>query len=67
MAMDCEMVGVGPDGKESALARASLVNYNGAVLLDVFVKPKERVTDYRTFVSGITPELLKTGTLPSLA
>ncbi|SAM00239.1 hypothetical protein [Absidia glauca] len=61
VAMDCEMVGVGPDGKESALARASLVNYNGAVLLDVFVKPKERVTDYRTFVSGITPELLKTG------
>ncbi|KAI8341671.1 ribonuclease H-like domain-containing protein [Chlamydoabsidia padenii] len=61
VAMDCEMVGVGPDGKESALARASLVNYNGAVLLDIFVKTKEPVTDYRTFVSGITPELLKNG------
>ncbi|ORZ17340.1 ribonuclease H-like domain-containing protein [Absidia repens] len=61
VAIDCEMVGVGPGGKESALARASLVNYNGAVLLDIFVKPQEQVTDFRTFVSGITPELLKTG------
>ncbi|CAO3597594.1 unnamed protein product [Absidia cylindrospora] len=61
VAIDCEMVGVGPEGKESALARASLVNYNGAVLLDIFVKPQEKVTDYRTFVSGITPELLKNG------
>ncbi|CAO3608185.1 unnamed protein product [Cunninghamella echinulata] len=59
VAIDCEMVGVGPDGIESALARASLVNYHGAVLLDVFVKPQEKVTDYRTAVSGITPALLK--------
>ncbi|ORX58115.1 hypothetical protein DM01DRAFT_1333780 [Hesseltinella vesiculosa] len=59
VAIDCEMVGVGPGGTESALARASLVNYNGAVLLDTFVKPQEAVTDYRTFVSGVTPELLK--------
>ncbi|KAI8084661.1 ribonuclease H-like domain-containing protein [Halteromyces radiatus] len=61
VAIDCEMVGVGPEGKESALARVSLVNYNGAVLLDIFVKPQEKVTDYRTAVSGITPELLKNG------
>ncbi|KAI8366668.1 ribonuclease H-like domain-containing protein [Radiomyces spectabilis] len=58
VAIDCEMVGVGPGGVESALARVSLVNFNGAVLLDTYVKPQEKVTDYRTFVSGIKPEHL---------
>ena len=53
VAIDCEMVGVGPDGIDSALARVSIVNYNGAVLLDCHVKPQEKVTDYRTHVSGI--------------
>jgi RNA exonuclease 4 len=55
------MVGVGPEGEESALARVSLVNYNGAVLMDDFVKPQERVTDFRTSVSGITPKHLVNG------
>ncbi|CAO3625098.1 unnamed protein product [Cunninghamella blakesleeana] len=59
VAIDCEMVGVGPEGIESALARVSLVNYHGAVLLDLFVKPQEKVTDYRTAVSGITRSSLK--------
>ena len=47
VALDCEMVGVGPDGTRSALARVAVVNAEGNVLLDVFVKPKEKVTDYR--------------------
>ncbi|CDS06300.1 hypothetical protein LRAMOSA08828 [Lichtheimia ramosa] len=59
VAIDCEMVGVGEGGIASALARVSLVNYHGAVLLDTYVKPMERVTDYRTFVSGIEPKHLK--------
>ena len=54
VAIDCEMIGVGPEGRESVLARVSLVNYHGAVIYDQFVKPKEKVTDYRTWVSGIT-------------
>ncbi|KAF3926598.1 hypothetical protein AA313_de0206403 [Arthrobotrys entomopaga] len=55
IAIDCEMVGVGPQGHEqSALARVSLVNYNGHCVLDTFVKPKERVTDWRTWVSGVS-------------
>jgi len=53
IALDCEMVGVGPMGKESTLARVSMVNYFGAVLLDEFVRQKERVTDWRTQWSGI--------------
>ncbi|CAI5757202.1 unnamed protein product [Candida verbasci] len=59
IAIDCEFVGVGPEGEESALARVSIVNFYGYVLLDVFVKPKEKVTDWRTWVSGIQPYHLK--------
>lgn len=60
IAVDCEMVGVGPTpDTDSALARISIVNYHGHQLYDSFVKPKEVVTDYRTFVSGITPQLLQ--------
>ncbi|KAG8726035.1 3'-5' exonuclease, partial [Ceratobasidium sp. 428] len=50
------MVGVGEDGKESSLARASIVDYHGRVVLDEFVQQRERVTDYRTQYSGIRPE-----------
>ncbi|KAF7350600.1 Exonuclease domain-containing protein [Mycena sanguinolenta] len=53
LAMDCEMVGVGPEGAESSLARVSLVNFHGAVQLDAFVRQRERVVDYRTEFSGI--------------
>lgn len=53
IAIDCEFVGVGPSGSASALARVSIVNFNGFVLLDAFVRPKEMVTDYRTWVSGV--------------
>lgn len=55
VAVDCEMVGVGLDGSESALARVSLVNFHGVVLMDEFVRPRERVVDYRTQFSGIRP------------
>lgn len=55
VAMDCEFVGVGFEGKESALARVSIVNFYGHILLDTFVKPKEKVVDWRTWVSGVTP------------
>lgn len=60
MAIDCEMVGVGPNGEESVLARVSLVNWHGASILDTFVRPREKVTDYRTWVSGVRPSDLKT-------
>ena len=54
VAIDCEMVGCGPGGYRSALARVSIVNWDGDVILDKFVRVEEEVTDYRTFVSGIT-------------
>ncbi|XP_019634239.1 PREDICTED: RNA exonuclease 4-like isoform X2 [Branchiostoma belcheri] len=59
--MDCEMVGTGHRGSKSALARVSIVNQFGKCVYDKFVKPKEKVTDYRTFVSGIRPRDLKDG------
>ncbi|XP_038592544.1 RNA exonuclease 4 isoform X2 [Micropterus salmoides] len=61
VAIDCEMVGVGPDGEDSILARVSLVNQFGKCIYDKYVKPTEKVTDYRTAVSGIRPEDIKDG------
>ncbi|XP_032906573.1 interferon-stimulated gene 20 kDa protein-like isoform X2 [Amblyraja radiata] len=55
VAMDCEMVGLGPSGLESGLARCSIVDYSGKVIYDKFVKPVGTITDYRTDVSGIRP------------
>ncbi|KAH0834427.1 RNA exonuclease 4 [Fonsecaea pedrosoi] len=55
VALDCEMVGVGPNpDRESALARVSVVNYNGDQVYDSYVLPLEPVTDYRTHISGIS-------------
>ncbi|XP_055455813.1 RNA exonuclease 4 [Psammomys obesus] len=61
LALDCEMVGVGPKGEESIAARVSIVNQYGKCVYDKYVKPAEPVTDYRTAVSGIRPENLKQG------
>mmetsp|Transcript_25227 Transcript_25227/g.29713 ORF Transcript_25227/g.29713 Transcript_25227/m.29713 type:complete len:282 (+) Transcript_25227:64-909(+) len=55
-ALDCEMVGVGPEGLDSALARLSIINWDNEIVLDTYVKVQDKVTDYRTFVSGIRKE-----------
>ena len=52
------MVGCGEDGKRSVLARVSVVNEDGNVVLDTFVAPGERV-GYRTRVSGVRPADLR--------
>ena len=55
-AIDCEMVGVGPGGVRSALARVCLVDAAaGACCMDVHVSPRERATDNRAHVSGVAP------------
>lgn len=51
VALDCEMVGV--EMNQDALARVSIVNYYGHVLMDKYVRPIKRVTDFRTWVSGV--------------
>lgn len=58
VAFDCEMVEV--EGGESALARATLVDVRtGNIVLDMLVKPRQRVTDYRTRFSGIDAATLE--------
>ncbi|KAM4826177.1 apoptosis-enhancing nuclease-like [Thomomys bottae] len=54
VAIDCEMVGTGPRGRVSELARCSVVSYHGDVLYDKYVRPEMPITDYRTRWSGIT-------------
>lgn len=55
VAMDCEMVGIGPL-MVSGLARCSIVNLHGTVLYDKYIQPEGEITDYRTRISGITPQ-----------
>ncbi|KAJ0985980.1 hypothetical protein J5N97_004336 [Dioscorea zingiberensis] len=59
LAMDCEMVGVSSDGTKSALGRVTLVNSWGNVVYDEYVRPMERVIDFRTKISGIHPRNLR--------
>ncbi|XP_053674106.1 anaphase-promoting complex subunit 2-like [Anopheles nili] len=61
LALDCEMVGVGPIGRDHMLARVSIVNEHGNVLVDCYVKPQQIVKDYRTEISGILPEHIAGG------
>lgn len=53
LALDCEMVGVGPRGKKSVLARISVVDRRGGTVLDCLVQPEQEVTDWRTEITGI--------------
>jgi RNA exonuclease 4 len=70
VAVDCEMVGIGPiktdkDGREyreSSLAHVVIVDFNGREIYNKLVIPKEgidKITDYRTFVSGVEEDDLK--------
>ncbi|XP_068551864.1 apoptosis-enhancing nuclease isoform X3 [Anas acuta] len=54
VAIDCEMVGTGPRGRQSELARCSVVGYHGDVIYDKYVRPQLPVVDYRTRWSGVT-------------
>lgn len=55
------MVGIGSSGDKSVLARCCVVDYDGNVVYDKFVRPNDRVTDFRTHVSGIKPHLIRNG------
>ena len=53
VALDCEMVGVEPDGGGAMCARVCVVDERGETLLNTFVKPSAPVTDYRTKLTGV--------------
>jgi RNA exonuclease 1 len=65
-ALDCEMVLTTDD--VYSLARISILDWSGTVVLDSFVKPSLPVKNYFTQYSGITPALLSnvTTTLPDI-
>nr|XP_019935124.1 PREDICTED: apoptosis-enhancing nuclease-like [Paralichthys olivaceus] len=60
--LDCEMVGTGPGGRCSELARCSILDYHGNVLYDKYIQPCQPVTDYRTPWSGIQRRHLNNAT-----
>lgn len=62
LAIDCEMVGTGPKGRVSQLARCSIVSHDGDVVYDKFINPPDPVTDYRSRWSGIRPRDLVNAT-----
>ena len=41
------------------LGRVSIVNYNGHILFDEYIRPKNRIINYLTWVSGITYDKIK--------
>jgi len=56
VALDCEMVMTASGPR---LARISMVDVDGQLLYDTFVRPAEHITDYLTKFSGITAEILE--------
>jgi RNA exonuclease 4 len=57
LALDCEMVE--GESVEHMLARVSLVDFDGRVVYDAYVRPREPVKDYRTSITGITEDILR--------
>ncbi|KAI9825038.1 MAG: hypothetical protein M1826_007116 [Phylliscum demangeonii] len=62
VALDCEMVG--PVNERSIVARVSVVDYHGEQVYDSYVRPTEHVTDWRTWVSGVSAPHMPTGVEP---
>lgn len=55
VAMDCEMVGTNPNGtEENMLAKVTIIDFGGNLILDTYVAPISPVCDYRTRFSGVT-------------
>ena len=58
VAIDCEMVGVGSSGAKDALAQVVIVNFHEQLVYSAYVRPTQKVTDWRSHVSGVRPSNL---------
>ncbi|KAJ7599624.1 ribonuclease H-like domain-containing protein [Mycena floridula] len=59
--MSCITIGTGPGGIISMLARVAIIDYQSQTVLDTYVVPTLKVTDYRTATTGIQPPHLTGG------
>ncbi|KZT53047.1 hypothetical protein CALCODRAFT_422589, partial [Calocera cornea HHB12733] len=48
----------GPGGSVPMLARVTIVDFRGQTVIDYYVQPSVPVTNYRTYTTGITSEML---------
>ncbi len=51
ISVDCEMVEI--TGNRSGLAKCTILDYEGQILFDEYVRPSEQILNYRTRWSGI--------------
>jgi len=65
IAIDCEMVSSLKN--PNALARCTIVDFDGKVVYDKYVKPYSKILDYRTQYSGILPHHMTNATPFSVA
>ena len=56
VSVDCEMCDT---RRGLELTRVSLTDQCGSIVLDMFVKPRDPITNYRSQFSGITPEIME--------
>ncbi len=57
LALDCEMVEI--DSLYNGLARISVVNEHGDILVNTYCKPPGKITDYRCEITGLNPGVLE--------
>uniref|UniRef100_A0A1B6E1S5 Exonuclease domain-containing protein n=1 Tax=Clastoptera arizonana TaxID=38151 RepID=A0A1B6E1S5_9HEMI len=62
VALTCQKVFINPQGNLSEIiAKVTIVNEDGVVIYNKFIKPLEPVIDYRTSLTSITPKDLDDG------
>jgi RNA exonuclease 4 len=47
------------DSLYNGLARISVVNENGDILVNTYCKPPGKITDYRCEITGLNPSILE--------
>jgi len=59
--LDCECVATGSKHNQRAVGQISLIDQNERVILNLYVKPKEKVFSYLSELSGLDEELISKG------